>query len=147
MNSWDFAGLGTSDTIHPSFTFPNNEADNYIVTLIVTNADGCSDTTEQTIIINGIFTLYVPNAFTPDGDQINDVFYPMGDGINPEHFEFIIFNRWGEIVFQTTQLGMGWDGTENSLLSESDVYIWKIKARNIFDDTRYEETGHVTLIR
>lgn len=146
-SEWDFAGLGTSTITHPTFVFPNDSANNYIVTLIVTNSDGCTDTTQQTIIINGIFTLYIPNAFTPDGDNINDLFTPMGEGIAAENYEFLIFNRWGELIFQTTQVGASWDGTENSLKAHPDVYVWKIKARNTYDDSRFEQTGHVTLIR
>jgi len=144
---WDFAGMGSSTDTHPNFTFPNDSAGNYMVTLIVTNSDGCTDTTEQVIIINGIYTLYVPNAFTPDGDGINDVFTPRSEGMSAENYEFYIFNRWGELIFQSTQLGQGWDGTENGIKSKVDVYVWKIKSRSMFDDSRHENIGSVTLIR
>lgn len=146
-NEWDFAGLGTSTNVNPSFFFPNDNPGTYLVTLIVTNADGCKDTTEQNIIINGIFTLYVPSGFTPDDDGINDKFIPLGDGISAEGYEFTIFNRWGEIIYQTTQFGEGWDGTENGLKVKNDVYVWKIKARSIYDDSRHEKIGHVTVVR
>jgi gliding motility-associated-like protein len=144
---WDFGGLGTSTSTNPSFFFPNDNPGNYVVSLIVTNANGCTDTTEQTIIINGIYTLYVPNAFSPNNDGLNDVLTPLGDGISATNYEFMIFNRWGELIFQTTQLGQGWDGTEGGLKSKVDVYVWKIKSRSAFDDSRHENVGSVTLIR
>jgi len=144
---WDFGGLDTSTETSPIYTFPNDSSGNYLVTLIVTNDNGCTDTTEQTIIINGIYTLYVPNAFTPDGDGFNDVLTPMGEGISATDYEFMIFNRWGELIFQSTQLGQGWDGTEGGLKSKVDVYVWKIKSRSAFDDSRHENVGSVTLIR
>ena len=145
--NWDFAGLGNSTTSNPSFVFPSDNPGTYPVTLIVTNADGCTDTIQQDVIINGIFTLYVPNAFTPDGDNINDILTPMGDGLAAEGYEFTIFNRWGEIIFSSTSFGTGWDGTENGLKCKNDVYVWKIKAKSVYDDSRHEKIGSVTLIR
>lgn len=148
QNDWDFGGLGTSTSTSPSFTFPSDNPGTYIVTLTVTNSDGCTDSTQQSIIINGIYTLYVPNAFTPDGDGINEVLIPMGDGVDAVGYEFTIFNRWGEIIYQTTQLGAGWDGNSASgLKAKNDTYVWKLKSKSVYDGTKYENFGHVTLIR
>lgn len=147
FSDWDFGGLGTSNQTNPSFFFPSDNPGSYIVTLVVTNDDGCTDTTSQTIIINGIFTMYVPNAFTPDGDNINEILTPMGDGVDATGYEFSIFNRWGELIFTTTQLGVGWDGTENGIKAPNDVYVWRLKAKSVFDGTKHEFFGHSTLIR
>lgn len=146
-SEWDFAGLDSSNLTNPSFTFPSDNPDSYIVTLVVSNTDGCTDTTSQTIIINGIFTMYVPNAFTPDGDNINDILMPVGDGVDATGYEFTIFNRWGEQVFSTTQLGVGWNGTENGVRAPNDVYVWRIKGKSVFDGAKHEFFGHSTLIR
>lgn len=71
--------------------------------------------------------LHIPNAFTPNGDGINEVFIPKGEGI--EFFRMMIYNRWGELIYETDDLQNGWDGTYQGVLSQQDVYIYKISAR------------------
>lgn len=87
--------------------------------------------------------IYVPNAFTPNGDGINETFAPKGEGI--QTFKMLIYNRWGELLYTSESLSDGWDGTYNGTLSQQDVYIYKITARG----TNYgliEQEGTVTLI-
>lgn len=147
VNNWNFGGLGTSTQENPSFAFPNNEPGEYTVCLDVATVNGCFDTTCQTIIINDIFIIYVPNAFTPDGDGINDVFLPIISGIDPLSYDLMIFNRWGELIFETNVLEQWWDGTHKSILCESEVYVWKIKLKDSIENRKREYIGHVTLLK
>lgn len=144
---YDFAGLGNSTLPNTSFEFPNDNPNNYDVTLIVSNAYGCYDTVVNTIVIQGIYTMYAPNAFSPDGDGKNDVFRVVGEGLDPDKFEFYIFNRWGEIIYSSESLTNGWDGTHNGQKVANDVYVWKVKSRDLWEGKKFETYGHVTLIR
>ena len=143
---WDFAGLGTSTQTNPSFTFPDSAA-SYLVCLNVSNASGCSDDICKVVTIYDELLIYVPNAFTPDGDGKNDVFLPIVAGIDPNSYEFFIFNRWGELIFETDVVGKGWDGTYRGKLSQQDVYVWKIKARNALTGQEKVYYGHVSLLK
>jgi gliding motility-associated-like protein len=145
--NYDFAGLGTSSVANPSFEFPGDNPGNYDVTLLVTNNYGCQDSVVHEVVIQGIYTLYAPNAFTPDGDGKNDVFYILGEGYDPEEFEYFIFNRWGEVVFHASSMAVGWDGTHNNQPAKNDVYVWKIKSKDNWTKETFETYGHVTLIR
>lgn len=147
INHWDFAGLGSSTQVNPSFTFPTDAPGTYTVCLDVATFDGCVDTTCQTVIINDIFIIYVPNAFTPDGDGINDVFLPILSGIDPLTYDLMIFNRWGELIFETSNYGQSWDGMHKGLMSKEDVYVWKIKVKDAVNNEKHEYIGHVTLLK
>ncbi|HRE97052.1 MAG TPA: gliding motility-associated C-terminal domain-containing protein, partial [Flavobacteriales bacterium] len=97
--------------------------------------------------INGIYTIYAPNAFTPDGDGRNDIFFVTGEGFDPTRFEFFIFNRWGEVIFQSESAANGWNGMHNGQKAKNDVYVWKIKSKDQWTGQKFETYGHVTLIR
>ncbi len=95
-------------------------------------------------------TIYVPNSFTPNGDGRNDFFYAQGEGI--VEFEMLIFDRWGQLLFQTDQINLGWGGVYNNEPVQQDVYVWKIRYRyeqwyqGPLSSTK-ELVGHVTLLR
>jgi gliding motility-associated-like protein len=122
------------------------EEGTYIVQL--TNANLCS--VKDTININQICvtSLYIPNAFTPNGDATNDVFYVKG--LNVEKFHLMIFNRWGELIFESYDINNGWDGTYMGNEVQIDVYVWKLDwlSTNAQEQkTKNERTGTVSLIR
>lgn len=145
---WDFAGLGTSTDENPDFSFPYDEPGTYDVMLVVTNANGCIDTVYHTVIINGEIFIYVPNAFTPDNDGLNDFFGPVGDGISMDGYEFQIFNRWGELIFSADRPGIFWDGSYKGMeLVPEGVYVWKLIAKDIWEGEVQEYIGHVTVVR
>ena len=76
---------------------------------------------------------YVPNTFTPDGDGYNQVFKPIfSTGYDPYNFQMLIFNRWGEIVFETYDVNIGWDGSygDKGLDVQDGTYIYKISFKN-----------------
>lgn len=147
---WSFGEnglLGSSTVQNPEFTFPDDSATNFVVQLIVTNANGCTDTTDRIVVMNGVYNFYVPSAFTPNGDGINDEFFPQGEGIDPLEYEMYIFDRWGNKIFETTEAMKSWDGRVNALPAPEGVYIWKIITNDIYLDEKHENIGHVTLFR
>ncbi|MCB9360031.1 MAG: PKD domain-containing protein [Flavobacteriales bacterium] len=116
----------------------------YQLSQTVSTELGCKDTLYQKIWIKPDFTVFVPNSFTPNGDYLNDIFTPKLQGVM--EYEFQVFNRWGQLIFETDNLETGWDGSSNNSPSPEGVYIWKIKAKTI-DYLLYTPSGHVNLIR
>ena len=148
---WSFddnASPSTSTEVDPNSEFPNQEPGTYDITLIATNADGCTDDTTYTLVINGTFALFTPNAFTPNGDGLNETFFAQGVAIDPTDYEMLLFDRDGHILFETTDINTAWtgvqtDGTEAPI----GVYVWRINARDIYTGEFHEYFGHVTLVR
>jgi len=142
---WTFGDGNTSDHINAFNTFVMSGT--YNVQLVAETEHGCTDTTLQKINIKEITTLYVPNAFTPDGDGLNDVFMPVGIGIDNEGYHFMIFNRWGELVFESFDINKGWDGkTFSGEKAYDGVYTWLL-IYNEIDSYNQKRTGTVTLLR
>lgn len=147
-NDWTFDTLGTSNVSEPVFTFPNLGPGVYPVWLVVTNEYGCQDSVMQEVVIQEDFLIYVPNAFTPNGDGLNDFFEVKGNDIDPTLYEMTIFDRWGNIVFRTEDVNTFWDGTMlGSDMVQIDTYVWMIKTRGISNQEKYEVRGHVTVVR
>jgi len=111
-------------------------------TVTVTDATGCKNSDALVIILNG--TLFVPNSFTPDGDGFNDFFGALGKDLR--EVELLVFNRWGELIWSTSQLDGRWDGTYQGVDSPIDTYVWKVKATEISGRER-QAVGHVNLLR
>jgi gliding motility-associated-like protein len=116
----------------------------FTITLIAWSSDGCPDTTWLTINIEEPTTFFLPNAFTPNGDGKNDFFMPYG--INVKQIDFLIFNRWGELIFESHDMSDGWDGTCKGIRVLEDVYVWKIHYTDNLDQL-HDQIGHVSLIR
>lgn len=139
---WFFGDGETSTLENPLHQYDG--LDEYVASLTVTNAIGCTDST-STSIINPII-LYVPNAFTPNNDGINDVFRAYGSGILGYHLQ--IFNRWGELVFETEDIETIWNGSHQNggYYVPDGVYSYVVRVKGI-DTDAYERKGHVTLVR
>jgi len=120
------------------------ESGTYAVALVVRNNRGCEDSVIKTVQVAADFHIYVPNAFTPGNDQLNEVFLPVGRGI--KNYQLSIYNRWGNIVFSSSELQNGWDGTFKDLPCSTDTYQWKIHVTSERGESR-NLIGHVTLIR
>ncbi len=120
------------------------EPGTYEVMLAVMDGIGCEDTAKERIRINPPFNLYVPNAFTPDGNGVNDVFRGKGVGIASYHMQ--IFNRWGKLVYQTQEIEGGWDGTIDGEPAPAGVYIYKFTVRGENGEVKTIK-GHVNLLR
>jgi gliding motility-associated-like protein len=90
-------------------------------------------------------TMYIPSAFTPNGDGINDFFGVKAEGI--KQFKLEIFNRWGELVFESDDINTLWDGTyQGEKITSTDVYVYQVKAIGVNDKVLPEEKGRVTLV-
>ena len=114
------------------FSHYYNNSGTYLVTLIVTDTNGCIDSISKNLIVVDEFDLFVPNAFTPNSDGTNDGFSAQGVGVNPDKFELTIFDRWGETVFHT-HIWQGtrsepWNGTFKNTGNDAfeGVYIYSI---------------------
>lgn len=144
-----FFGDGDSlvpGTLTPRHTYPIDVEGTYTAKLTVENQYGCVDTVEHDIIIGPDWTFYIPNAFSPNGDGVNDFF--NGKGLNILQYEMLIFDRWGDMIFQTNDLAVSWDGKANkgSKQAQQDVYIYQIILRDVFNK-QHKYVGHVTLVR
>ena len=138
--------VATSTAKEPSFII--NEKGRYDVTLMATNNNNCHDTLEKPLllIVLNQGKIYVPTAFTPNRDNINDDFKPVMTGVNTKDYVFRIYNRWGEKIFETTDINAAWDGTLNQKNIAENVFIWTVSGK-FADGTYFNEKGTVTLLR
>ena len=145
--NWDFGdGSSGSTATNPSHDFPNIIEGSYNVTLTVVDGNGCIDDVSHTIIINPEFTFFIPNAFTPNGDGVNDFF--QGQGVGIKKYEIMIFDRWGNMIWYTDDINKLWDGKANhgKDMAQQDVYVWKVKLTDVFDK-KHNYTGTVTIVK
>ncbi|MBN4073108.1 gliding motility-associated C-terminal domain-containing protein, partial [Crocinitomix catalasitica] len=148
--TWDFGdGSGNSSDTDPSHTYPEIGNVSYTVTLTAHSAGGCDATISKIITIDDVIIFYVPNVFTPDGDSYNEVFKPiMTAGYDVYDYHLTIFNRWGEVVFESFDAAFGWDGTYgNEGLVQDGVYVWAIEFGETMSDKKHRHKGHVTILK
>jgi gliding motility-associated-like protein len=149
--AWDWffpSATPSSSTIPgPSVTYPYGESGSYPTTLIVTNGYGCVDTATAFVRIDGVFSVYVPNTFSPNGDGVNDVFIPIIRDASLRDYSFLVFDRWGQEIFASTSIGESWDGHVNGAEPKTDVYAWRLRVRSDVDAMMREYMGHVTVLR
>ena len=145
---WSFGdGDSSSITYTGSIEHKYNTTGTYRVELIVASEHGCRDTTYTDIYVKDEYTFYIPSAFTPDNDELNETFIPVGKGIDPENFLMIIYDRWGEKVFVTHNLYQGWDGKiKGKKIGASEIYTWFVVYKDL-QGVEHKKTGSVTLIR
>lgn len=146
--AWDFGdGSPTSGVLSPAHTFPSDAPGSYTVTLTVVNADGCTDIATGTVIVEENLIYFVPNTFTPDGDEFNQQFVPVfTSGFDPYDFNMTVYDRWGETVFESNNHEAGWDGTYHGKIVQEGVYSWRIEFKTSKNDERMVVVGHVALI-
>lgn len=144
---WNFAGLGGSSDESPVYLFTNSGE--YFVTLIATSPHGCQDTAVKKVTVNPDVVLYVPNAFTPNGDGLNDAFqiFLPPTGVDYSTFQLYIYDRWGEMIYKTDDVTKFWNGAKNNSgeIVKQDTYVYKITFK---DDKKkfYEKVGYVILL-
>ena len=139
---WFFSDGGYSDAENAVHTFTS--LGGYEICLTVTNPADCEDTYCRSIIIENEGVIGVPSGFSPNNDGSNDVLYVRGFGI--ETMLFQVYNRWGQLVFSTTDQHIGWDGTYQGVPQEVEVYIYTLEAE-FMDGKTHREEGNITLIR
>lgn len=140
--NWDF-GDGASSTVqNPShqYTLPGT----YTVCLKVENANGCEDTVCYPIEVIAFSVLDAPNAFTPNGDGVNDTYVAPSYGLTS--YELEIYNRWGELVFQTNSPAVQWDGYFNDKEQEMGTYVFIMRGTGE-DGQNFYKQGNITLVR
>lgn len=116
----------------------------YDVYLVVTNQYGCRDTAYQEIYVQDDVAIYIPNCFTPDGNNLNEVFKVVGTNIGT--FHLMIFDRWGQKIFETTNPDEGWSGRRsNGLPFKQDTYVYKVYIIDTFG-REYTLIGHINLL-
>jgi gliding motility-associated-like protein len=143
---WIFDNLGTSPDENPDFIFPEVAA-TYEITLIAITDNGCRDTLTKLIQVFQDQLMYIPNVFTPDGDSFNELFRPYFTGIDPFDFHMTIYNRWGEIMFESYDATGGWNGSFGGQIVPDGIYIWHIVTSALDSDKKLEFHGHVNLLR
>jgi gliding motility-associated-like protein len=148
---WTFGDGGTSTDMNPTYLY--SEVGFFNVMMIANSSFGCSDTAYTAVETSA--DVVFPNVFTPDPEGpsggfyditslTNDIFFPFTSGVT--EFKLQIFNRWGELIFETLDIKQGWDGYYRGQLCQQDVYIWRayIKLNN---GKTFNKSGDVTLLR
>ena len=138
----------TSSEQNPVAVYPEGVAYDYTAWLYVTNDNGCIDSSSATVSVVNDVLIYAPNVFTPDGDQYNETWRVYVEGIDIYDFHLTIFNRWGEIVWESYSANAEWNGTYgNQGLVQDGTYVWVIEAKDAFNDKRYEWRGTVNVLK
>ena len=146
-NEWTM--LGTQYTTD-NFTIAFDNEGMFTIS-VVHYSNGCVSNPEQTVITvelcpNELF--YIPNAFTPDGDEKNNTFKPViTSGVDLFNYSFYIYNRWGQVVWESFNPEYGWDGTFNNVMCQDGIYTWKLKFKVPKNDEVKEFGGSLTLMR
>jgi len=159
-NYWYFGDGDSSLFVNPRHMYPS--IGEYEITLIVESINDCTDTTTRSIIVQNEFAFYMPTSFTPNGDGMNDCMRPCGNGIDKNNFKMLIYDRWGNLVFETDEFDPdvacdacsegAWDGTDNGSRAKGDeilpngLYHWYCEFKD-WNGTIFNEQGTVTLIR
>ena len=145
---WDspYSVPSTATGVFTEFEFPIGEVGSYPITLFVETADGCRDSvTVYLSVIERSF--FAPNSFTPDGDEFNQTWKPEINGIDPYDFELLIFNRWGELIWENHDPEVGWDGTFNGKIVQTGAYVWKAVTKDKYTDSRTNYSGTIQLLK
>ena len=145
---WNFGDGTSNDSIFsPEHTFPE-EAGSYLVSLQVSNQIGCLDTTSQIIVIEHDPVVFIPNAFTPDGDGLNNVFTAVfPENMKLASIEMYIYDRWGELVFYSQDPKQGWDASLAGFDAPDGVYSYLVKYKELGYVNKFQVTGSVVVIR
>lgn len=149
--SWNFGEGGTSSLANPTYQY--NTVGIYTIQLVVTNQYGCTDTASVQVVTDA--EIIFPNAFTPNTggspggyfdpmNNNNDIFFPVYSGI--VEYKLQIFNRWGELIFESDDVKQGWDGYYRNKICQVGVYVWKANAK-FNNGKKFSGSGDVTLLK
>lgn len=145
-HNWSFGDGGSSAEESPEHSYqqPIREI-NFPVRYIVKDNFGCEKSVTKTVTIYSSCTVYVPNAFTPNNDGLNDVFRIL-NGVKTENFNLVIYNRWGQQVFETKNWKQSWDGRYKGVMQASGTFVWFIRYTDTGSNKKVEQKGTVTII-
>ncbi|MCH2230787.1 MAG: gliding motility-associated C-terminal domain-containing protein [Crocinitomicaceae bacterium] len=128
-------------------SFPDGVTGTYDVQLVVSSELGCTDTVDYDLIVLPEVLVYAPNSFTPDGDEFNQTWRVFMEGVDVYDFELLLYNRWGELIWKSYDMNLGWDGTYNARPVEVGLYTWVINTKDRLNDNKYTYNGFVNLMR
>ena len=157
---WFFGDQDSSTYENPRHTY--SEMGEYEVVLVAESEHHCTDTTSRVVIVYSEFSFYAPTSFTPNGDGLNDCFRICGNGISRNNFMLTVYDRWGELVFHTTEYFPeascdacsegSWDGTDmgskkkGDRVLENGLYFWYCQFEDVYG-IQHREQGQVNLVR
>ncbi len=145
---WNFGNGASSNVENPSHTFSIDNGQNQVITLIASNAFGCSDTASNSVRFNDDMLFYIPNAFTPNGDGWNNLFYGVfTEGFDVSLFYLAIYDRWGELLFDTKDHTATWDGMYKGEEVKDGLYTWVVELKSPTTDFKQKFTGHIGVYR
>ncbi|WP_343631556.1 gliding motility-associated C-terminal domain-containing protein [Fluviicola sp.] len=147
--TWSSPGSDPNNSTYqnPTFHFPEGVVATYPIQLIVETPEGCIDTVERVLTVNSDVIFYAPNAFTPDGDEFNQTWKFFVSGIDEYNFELLIFDRWGEIIWETHDVNSTWDGTYNGVKVREGAYTWIARVKELYTDAKRTFNGSITIIK
>ncbi|MCO6499965.1 MAG: PKD domain-containing protein [Vicingus serpentipes] len=141
---WDFGDTTGAVEQHPAHVY--TDTGSFTVWLRVENEFGCTDSVSKLVVVKDVYTFYAPNAFTPDGDGVNDIFLPQGHAIDEDEYTLYIFDRWGELIHKTNDYYEGWNGTYKGTPVQVDTYVWKVNLQDIYGE-KHEYIGRVSIVK
>jgi gliding motility-associated-like protein len=143
-------GVGDPDEMYfepGTYQYPIGISDTFLITLYAITTEGCADTAYQQIFFNNDPFYYVPNTFIPNDDNRNDIWTPIFSNLgNVKKYNVQVYDRWGELIFESNDPTFGWNGTFNGQKCQDGTYLWKIQF-TWYDKRVYDATGHVNLLR
>lgn len=135
----------------PEYTFSDTGCTDF--RLVAYNRNTCSDSLEKTICVSEGFNFYMPAAFTPNGDGLNDILVPKGTGWLYDNYLMEVYNRWGGLIFSSSEVRTGWDGnvgvyesTDTARNDPNDIYVWRVRVTDN-QQKQHEMRGSVMLLR
>lgn len=146
---WDFGDGGVSTLENPSHNY-GETIENYVITLTAISDYGCVDTAVAIVGVQEELIYYVPNTFTPDGDRFNEEFKPQfTSGFDRDTYHLYIFDRWGQLVFESKDVDYGWNGSFAGQIAQDGTYTWKIEFKSLDRDEMQLQaiTGHVNILK
>ena len=139
---WEFGDGNGSDIQHPQHLYADTGS--YPVVLYVATEHGCLDTANYIVEIRPTFTFYIPNTFTPNNDGHNETFYGQGTGLS--YYSMMIFDRWGEMIFESNDEDYHWDGSFQGQQVQQGAYAYLFTIKD-WEGNDHHYDGHVILMR
>lgn len=147
-HEWFFEGgdIDYSTNISPIVNYPDGVVDDYEVMLVGTSEGGCKDTIKKVLSVESEVLLYVPNTFTPDDNDFNELWKPVIEGIDIYSYHLVVYNRWGEIVWESQNPEVAWNGFYLDKKVKSGTYVWSLKVRDSHTAKRHTWQGHLNVL-